>query len=162
MCVYIYIYIHIYICLFPFVCVCVAHIHVLFNFGLNLSIKFISFIRRSVVWYIGIILNLHRLHLYMGFNTFIFLFFFLFWYYSCEVMSLYFGPVLTLCIFLCIGYIQLCGLRFLICSFIYFEFCFRLFKGLGFHFFNYITYFTSFFFFCIGNPFVMCFLRHNN
>ena len=60
------------------VCVCVYTIHVLFNFGLNLSIKFISFISSSelsLVLYIGIILNLSRLHWYRYFDTFNFLYF---------------------------------------------------------------------------------------
>ena len=53
--------------------------------------------------------------------------------------------MLTLFIFLCICYIQLCRLRFLSCSLsLYFEFCFWVFKGIGFSFYNYITYFTSF------------------
>ena len=60
-------------------------------------------------------------------------------------MSLYLRPELTLCIFLCICNIHLCRLRFLSCSLsLYFEFCFRVFKGIGFSFCNYITYFASF------------------
>ena len=41
---------------------------------------------------------------------------------------------------------------FLSCSLrLYFEFCFRVFKGIGFPFYNYITYFTSFII-AFGNP----------
>ena len=44
LCVYIYIYIYMYICFH----LCACMIYVLFNFGLNLSIKFVSFIGSSV------------------------------------------------------------------------------------------------------------------
>ena len=40
--IYIYMYVYTFVCLFPFVCVCTTY--VIFNFGLNLSIKFFSFI----------------------------------------------------------------------------------------------------------------------
>ena len=55
--------------------------------------------------------------------------------------------MLTLCIFLCIRYIQLCRLPFFLVTawvFIHFEFGFWVFKGIGFTFYNYITYFASF------------------
>ena len=70
-CIYIYIYMYVYFHLL------VCTIYGLFNFGLNLSIKFFSFIWNSVlsfVWYIGIILDLLRLHWYRCFETFNFLF----------------------------------------------------------------------------------------
>ena len=55
--------------------------------------------------YIGIGVSKHLMFLFSSI-----------WYYSCKVMSLYWVPVLTLCIFLCIRYIQLRILRFLSCS----------------------------------------------
>ena len=70
-----FVYIYIYIYMFVSICVCIYD-SCLFIFSLNLPISSFSFIWSSVlsfVWYIGIILNLPRLHWYRCFDTFNFL-----------------------------------------------------------------------------------------
>ena len=147
---YMYVYIYIYICFH----LCVCGIHDLFNLCLNLSIKFLSFIWSNVslfVWYIGIISNLLRLHWYRCFDTFDFPFFFYF-----DITPMKWCPYIkdlrwpyiysfAFCTFNYIDYIFEWQLKSL------FWICFRGFKGIGFSFDNFITYF-AWFIVAFGNP----------
>ena len=93
--------------------------------------------------------NLPWLYSYRRLDTFNFLFSGI-WYRSCRAIFCNWGLVLTLYMFLYICYIWLNILNFLSRSrsfaFIYSEFYFPDFKGIGFYFYNYITYSTTFIF----------------
>ena len=126
---------------FPFVWVCVCIILVLFNVALNLCMKFFLLFEIMLVWYIGTIC-LSWLHLYGCLDTSNFRIFgmlvLLLW---SEIL------VLRACVDPMKIYIynsRFCRLRFWSQLKSLFILNVRTFKGIGFSFWNYITYFTSF------------------
>ena len=96
---------------------------------------------KSLVWYMGITLNLPWLHSYRCFDTFNFHFFCYFdialvkWYSGIKSLCWSYAYFLT---FITFNYAD-CVFWITAYVFIYSEFCFRVFKGIVFSFYNYIT-----------------------
>ena len=137
------------------VCVCLCFHLCVYNScfiqsGLEIFYKVFSFIWNNVlslIWYMGITLNLPWLHSYSCFDTFTFLF-------SGIFILLLWSDILALKACIDPMYISLHLLHSIMLTmffwvaayiFIYSEFCFWVFKGIRFSFHNYITYSTSFF-----------------
>ena len=142
--VYIYIYMCVCVCWSPFVCVYDScFIQLSFKFICKFIFLYLK-LHEVVVWYFGIILNSPWLHSYRCFDTFNFLF--------SSILILLWGDVFALraCIdpmyiFLHLLHsIKTTALFDLQLKRIYFEFGFRVFKGIRFTFYNCITYFALF------------------